>query len=143
MDKEAWKGFAEILENAHDYKGIGILMSRIAATAMGGMAGGPGGMLAGLTGLQVLMKSHMFQNAAKKVFSNNAESKAKGLGMMAKLMESKGMDAATRKKVTEMIVGASVAGVGVYLAKDTSPEEVQKEVTSKMKHLYPEMMEYF
>lgn len=143
MDDKAWQGYADILENAHDYKGMGILMSRIAATAAGGMTGGPLGMIAGLTGLNVLMKSKPFQGAAMKVFSNNANAKKKGLGMIAKIMESKGMDAATRKQVTEMLVGATVAGAGLYSARDTDPEEVAKEASSKLKAGYSDLSQYF
>ena len=132
MDKEAWTGYAAILENAHDYKGMGILLSRIAATAAGAIAGGPIGMFAGLTGLNVLLKSKGFQRAAMKVFSNKPKAKEKGLGFIAKFMESKGMDAATRKAVNDMLVGAATMGGGAYAIK-----QEEEELTSQLKGAYP------
>jgi DUF1009 family protein len=75
-----------------------------------------------------------------KVFSNNAKKKKQGLGAIAKLMEAKGIDGPTRKKIQDLLVGSATIGGSVYAAKDTTNVEIANEV---LKNLDPSISQYF
>jgi uncharacterized protein YjgD (DUF1641 family) len=55
-------------------------------------------------------------------------------------MESKGIDAATRKKIMDLLVGSATIGGSVYAAKDTTNAEIAKEA---LKNLDPSISQYF
>jgi hypothetical protein len=140
MDKQAWQGYADILENAADHGGLGVLMTRILAGGAGAFTGGPFGAVGGYVAINALMKSKAFQRQAMKVFSNNPKKQEQGLGAIAKFMESKGIDAATRKKIMDLLVGSATIGGSVYAAKDTTNAEIAKEA---LKNLDPSISQYF
>ena len=141
MDKQAWQGYADILENAADHGGLGVLMTRILAGGGGGfLTGGPFGAVGGYVAINALMKSKVFQRQAMKVFSNNPKKKEQGLGAIAKFMESKGIDAAARKKIMDLLVGSATIGGSAYVAKDTTNAEIAKET---LKNLDPSISQYF
>ena len=143
MDKQAWKGFADILENSSDHKGMGMLMSRLVAAGSGGQALGPLGMIAGLSGFSSLMRSKWMRKNAMKVFSNNPKKKKEGLGQIAKYLEGKGVDAAGRKKIQNLLVGTGTIATGVAAVK-TSQDDVQMEmVRNGLKNLDPSIAKYF
>ncbi len=140
LDKQAWQGYADILENAADHGGLGVLMTRILAGGAGAFTGGPFGAVGGYVAINALMKSKAFQRQAMKVFSNNAKKKKQGLGAIAKLMEAKGIDGPTRKKIQDLLVGSATIGGSVYAAKDTTNVEIANEV---LKNLDPSISQYF
>ena len=141
MDKQAWQGYADILENAADHGGLGVLMTRILAGGGGGfLTGGPFGAVGGYVAINALMKSKVFQRQAMKVFSNNPKKKEQGLGAIAKFMESKGMDGTTRKYIMDLLVGSATIGGSAYVAKDTTNAEIAKEA---LKGLDPSISQYF
>ena len=141
MDKQAWQGYADILENAADHGGLGVLMTRILAGGGGGfLTGGPFGAVGGYVAINALMKSKVFQKQAMKVFSNNPKKKEQGLGAIAKFMESKGMDGTTRKYIMDLLVGSATIGGSAYVAKDTTNAEIAKEA---LKNLDPSISQYF
>ena len=140
MDKQAWQGYADILENAADHGGLGVLMTRILAGGAGAFTGGPFGAVGGYVAINALMKSKAFQRQAMKVFSNNPKKKEQGLGAIAKIMESKGIDGPTRKKIQDLLVGsATIGGLG-YTAKDATDTEMVKQ---GLKSLDPSISQYF
>tara|TARA_R110002073_G_scaffold23971_2_gene81231 strand:+ start:2403 stop:4466 length:2064 start_codon:yes stop_codon:yes gene_type:complete len=140
MDKQAWQGYADILENAADHGGLGVLMTRILAGGAGAFTGGPFGAVGGYVAINALMKSKAFQRQAMKVFSNNPKKKTQGLGAIAKIMESKGIDGPTRKKIQDLLVGSATIGGSVYAAKDTTDTEMVKQ---GLKSLDPSISQYF
>ena len=78
-----------------------------------------------------------------KVFSGNPKAKEQGLGMIAKMMESKGMDAASRKKITEMLIGATAVGAGLYKSQDVDTTKLEREVSWGLSNLYGDLSNYF
>ena len=141
MDKQAWQGYADILENAADHGGLSVLMTRILAGGGGGwLTGGPFGAMGGYVAINALMKSKVFQKQAMKVFSNNPKKQEQGLGVIAKFMESKGIDPTTRKKIMDLLVGSATIGGSAYAAKDTTNAEIAKEA---LKNLDPSISQYF
>jgi len=140
LDKQAWQGYADILENAADHGGLGVLMTRILAGGAGAITGGPFGAVGGYVAINALMKSKAFQRQAMKVFSNNPKKKEQGLGAIAKFMESKGIDGAARKKIMDLLVGSATIGGSVYTAKDATNVEIAKEA---LKNLDPSISQYF
>ena len=140
MDKQAWQGYADILENAADHGGLGVLMTRILAGGAGAFTGGPFGAVGGYVAINALMKSKAFQKQAMKVFSNNPKKKEQGLGAIAKFMESKGIDGATRKKIMDLLIGSATIGGSVYASKDSMNAEIAKE---GLKNLEPSISQYF
>jgi hypothetical protein len=140
LDKQAWQGYADILENAADHGGLGVLMTRILAGGAGAITGGPFGAVGGYVAINALMKSKAFQRQAMKVFSNNPKKKEQGLGAIAKFMESKGMDGTTRKYIMDLLVGSATIGGSAYVAKDTTNAEIAKEA---LKNLDPSISQYF
>ena len=140
MDKQAWQGYADILENAADHGGLGVLMTRILAGGAGAFTGGPFGAVGGYVAINALMKSKAFQRQAMKVFSNNPKKKTQGLGAIAKIMESKGIDGPTRKKIQDLLVGSATIGGSVYAAKDATDTEMVKR---GLKDLDPSISQYF
>ena len=141
MDKQAWQGYADILENAADHGGLGVLMTRILAGGGGGfLTGGPFGAVGGYVAINALMKSKVFQKQAMKVFSNNPKKQEQGLGAIAKFMESKGIDATARKKIMDLLVGSATIGGSAYVAKDTTNAEIAKEA---LKNFDPSISQYF
>ena len=140
MDKQAWQGYADILENAADHGGLGVLMTRILAGGAGAITGGPFGAVGGYVAINALMKSKVFQRQAMKVFSNNPKKQEQGLGAIAKFMESKGIDATTRKKIMDLLVGSATIGGSAYVAKDTTNAEIAKEA---LKNFDPSISQYF
>ena len=140
MDKQAWQGYADILENAADHKGLGVLMTRILAGGAGAMTGGPFGAMGGYVAVNELMKSKAFQRQAMKVFSNNAKKKKQGLGAIAKFMESKGIDATTRKTIQDLLVGSATIGGSAYAVKDTTDTE---KIKQSLQSLDPSISQYF
>lgn len=144
VQKETWQGFSDILENAHDHKGIGLFMSKLLAGAAGAMTGGgPLGAAGGFLAMEKLIKSSTFQKLAMKVFSGDPHKKAQALGMLGKFLEKKGFNAVQSRKVIDMMVGTGIVGTGIYQAKDVSPEEVAKEASSKLKAGYSDLSQYF
>lgn len=142
--KETWQGFADILENAHDHKGIGLFMSKLLAGAAGAMSGGgPFGAAGGFLAMEKLIKSTPFQKLSMKVFSGDPHKKAQALGALGKFLDNKGYNAVTAKKVIDMMIGAGTVGTGVYQARDVSPEEVALEANSKLKAGYSDLQQYF
>jgi len=142
LDKEAWQGYANILENASDHGGLGVLMTRILAGGAGAFTGGPFGAVGGYVAVNALMKSKAFQRQAMKVFSNSPEKKEKGLGAIAKFMESKGIDAASRKKIMDLLVGSATIGSSVAAVKDATLPETEM-VKQKLKDFDPSISQYF
>ena len=140
MDKQAWQGYADILENAADHGGLGVLMTRILAGGAGAYTSGPFGAVGGYVAINALMKSKAFQRQAMKVFSNNPKKKTQGLGAIAKIMESKGIDGPTRKKIQDLLVGSATIGGSVYATKDVTDTEMVKQ---KLKDFDPSISQYF
>jgi hypothetical protein len=142
MDKKAWQGFADILENSSDHKGMGMLMTRLVAAGSGGQALGPLGMIAGLTGFNSLMRSKFMRKQAMKVFSNNPKKKEKALGSIAKYLENKGVDSAGRKKIQNLLVGTGTIGTSVAAVKSSDDVEIDM-VRNGLKNLDPSIAKYF
>ena len=143
MDKEAWQGFADILENASDHKGMVMLMSRLVAAGAGGQALGPMGMIAGLTGFSSLMRSNFMRKQAMKVFSNSPKKKEEALGSIAKWLEKKGVDAAGRKKIQNLLVGSGAIATGVAAVKSGEDAVEMEQVRQGLKDLDPSIAKYF
>jgi hypothetical protein len=146
MDKQAWQGYADILENAADHGGLGVLMTRILAGGAGAVSGGPFGAVGGYVAINALMKSKAFQKQAMKVFSNNPKKKKQGLGAIAKFMEAKGIDGPTRKKIQDLLVGSATIGGSVYAAKDStdvSYKDSAEMVKQSLKNFDPSISQYF
>ena len=146
MDKQAWQGYADILENAADHGGLGVLMTRILAGGAGAVTGGPFGAVGGYVAINALMKSKAFQKQAMKVFSNNPKKKKQGLGAIAKFMEAKGIDGPTRKKIQDLLVGSAAIGGSVYAAKDNtdvSYKDSAEMVKQSLKNFDPSISQYF
>lgn len=146
MDKQAWQGYADILENAADHGGLGVLMTRILAGGAGAVTGGPFGAVGGYVAINALMKSKAFQKQAMKVFSNNPKKKKQGLGAIAKFMEAKGIDGPTRKKIQDLLVGSATIGGSVYAAKDStdvSYRDSAEMVKQSLKNFDPSISQYF
>ena len=140
LDKQAWQGYADILENAADHGGLGVLMTRILAGGAGAITGGPFGAVGGYVAINALMKSKAFQRQAMKVFSNNPKKQEQGLGAIAKFMESKGIDGTTRKKILDLLIGSATIGGSTYAAKDSMNAEIAKQ---GLKNLEPSISQYF
>jgi len=143
QDKAQWKTYANILESAHDSNGAGLFVTRLAAGAGGFAGGGIFGTVGALAVFQGIIKSKGFQTAAMKVFSGNPKAKEKGLGMIAKMMESKGMDAVTRTKIMDMLIGATAIGAAGYKAKDVDTDKLQVRASQGLKQLDPSISHYF
>lgn len=142
LDKQAWQGYADILENSADHGGLGVLMTRILAGGAGAFTGGPFGAVGGYVAVNALMKSKAFQKQAMKVFSNNPKKKEQGLGAIAKFMEAKGIDGPTRKKIQDLLVGSATIGSSVAAVKDATLPETEM-VKQKLKNFDPSISQYF
>jgi hypothetical protein len=142
LDKQAWQGYADILENSADHGGLGVLMTRILAGGAGAFTGGPFGAVGGYVAVNALMKSKAFQKQAMKVFSNNPKKKKQGLGAIAKFMEAKGIDGPTRKKIQDLLVGSATIGSSVAAVKDATLPETEM-VKQKLKNFDPSISQYF
>jgi hypothetical protein len=142
LDKQAWQGYADILENSADHGGLGVLMTRILAGGAGAFASGPFGAVGGYVAVNALMKSKAFQKQAMKVFSNNPKKKKQGLGAIAKFMEAKGIDGPTRKKIQDLLVGSATIGSSVAAVKDATLPETEM-VKQKLKNFDPSISQYF
>jgi len=117
--KETWKSFADILENAHDHKGIGLFMSKLLAGSAGALTGGgPLGAAGGFLGMEKIIKSKTFQRIAMQVFSGNPKKKSIGSSNLEKFLSKQGLDGSQVDSFMDLVVGTT--GIGTAKAVTTN-----------------------